>query len=53
MDGVRVDLANGWFLVRASGTEPLVRIYIEGKTEKDVELISKEFMPVIDETIQN
>jgi len=53
LDGVRVDLAKGWFLVRASGTEPLIRIYTEGKTEKDVELISKEFLPVIDDALQN
>jgi len=30
-DGVRVDIGDGsWFLVRASGTEPLVRVYVEG-----------------------
>lgn len=53
LDGVRVDLKGlGWLLVRASGTEPLVRIYIEGKTERDVERISEQYMPVIDETIQ-
>ena len=33
MDGVRVDYSDGWFLVRASGTEPKVRIFSEGKTE--------------------
>ncbi len=33
MDGVRVDYADGWFLVRASGTEPKVRVFSEGKTE--------------------
>ena len=33
MDGVRVDYPDGWFLVRASGTEPKVRIFSEGKTE--------------------
>ncbi len=32
MDGVRVDYSDGWFLVRASGTEPKVRIFSEGKT---------------------
>jgi phosphomannomutase / phosphoglucomutase len=51
LDGVRVDLDHGWFLVRASGTEPLVRIYIEGKTESDVEEISDEYLPTIDETL--
>ncbi|MCE8428340.1 MAG: hypothetical protein J5U19_08145 [Candidatus Methanoperedens sp.] len=32
MDGVRVDYPDGWFLVRASGTEPKVRVFSEGKT---------------------
>ena len=32
MDGVRVDYTDGWFLVRASGTEPKVRVFSEGKT---------------------
>lgn len=34
MDGVRVDYAQGWFLVRASGTEPKVRVFSEGKTRE-------------------
>jgi phosphoglucosamine mutase len=29
VDGVRVELADGWFLVRASGTQPLVRVTAE------------------------
>ena len=54
IDGVRVDLKDrGWFLVRASGTEPLVRIYVEGRTEKDLKLLLDEFKPLFDETIGN
>ncbi len=34
MDGVRADYEDGWFLVRASGTEPKVRVFSEGKTEE-------------------
>jgi phosphomannomutase/phosphoglucomutase len=34
MDGLRVDYTDGWFLVRGSGTEPKVRVFSEGKTEK-------------------
>lgn len=54
MDGVRVDLKNrGWFLARASGTEPLIRIYFEGKSEPDVRHLMDEFLPLIDYTINN
>jgi phosphoglucosamine mutase len=31
LDGVRVDRPDGWFLVRASGTQPLVRITAEAR----------------------
>ncbi len=33
MDGVRVEVDGGWFLVRASGTQPLVRVTAEARTE--------------------
>lgn len=52
VDGIRVDIKNkGWFLVRPSGTEPLIRIYIEGKTENDLKDLLDEFKPLFDETI--
>ena len=31
IDGVRVTLEEGWFLIRASGTQPLVRIAAEAR----------------------
>ncbi|MGM0592006.1 MAG: phosphoglucosamine mutase [Halobacteriota archaeon] len=34
LDGVHVDTGDGWFLVRASGTQPLVRITAEARTEE-------------------
>ncbi|MEF8886747.1 MAG: phosphoglucosamine mutase [Haloarculaceae archaeon] len=35
LDGVRVEREGGWFLVRASGTQPLVRLTAEARTEED------------------
>jgi phosphoglucosamine mutase len=31
MDGVRVTLDDGWFLIRASGTQPLIRVTAEAR----------------------
>jgi phosphomannomutase/phosphoglucomutase len=52
IDGIRVDIkGRGWFLVRPSGTEPLIRTYIEGRTENDLKQLLDEFKPLFDETI--
>jgi len=33
VDGVRLQLAEGWILIRASGTEPIIRLTAEGRDE--------------------
>jgi phosphoglucosamine mutase len=40
IDGIRLSLKEGWLLIRASGTEPFIRVTVEGKTEN----IAKELM---------
>ncbi|MDR2699584.1 MAG: phosphoglucosamine mutase [Nitrososphaerota archaeon] len=40
IDGIRLTLKKGWLLIRASGTEPLIRITVEGKSD----LVAKELM---------
>jgi len=34
-DGVKVSLPNGWFLVRGSNTEPIIRVIAEAEREAD------------------
>jgi phosphomannomutase len=41
IDGVRVDLEDGWFLIRASNTEPAIRVTIESSTPSGLDRIEK------------
>jgi phosphomannomutase len=39
LDGLKLNFEDeGWILFRASGTEPLLRIYVEGRSNEDVKL---------------
>ncbi|MBN1397514.1 MAG: phosphoglucomutase/phosphomannomutase family protein [Bacteroidetes bacterium] len=40
-DGYKLFIENGWVLVRASGTEPLIRFYAEAETPEKVEVLLK------------
>jgi phosphoglucosamine mutase len=46
-DGVRLDEDDGWFLIRASGTEPIVRLTMEYKTKDRLEARKKELTMLI------
>ncbi|MCQ1539168.1 phosphopentomutase/phosphoglucosamine mutase [Methanocalculus taiwanensis] len=41
-DGIRVEKEDGWYLIRASGTEPKVRVTAEGKTTGIAEKLLSE-----------
>ncbi len=53
IDGVKVDLPRGWLLVRPSGTEPLIRMYVEASTEEELDAIIDEFRPLVLDSIKH
>ena len=52
VDGVRLALKDGWLLVRASGTEPLIRLTAEGETLTVANDITKQASAIIRKQIE-
>ncbi len=46
-NGIRVDETDGWFLIRASGTEPYVRLTMEYKSNKKLEKTANRLREII------
>lgn len=53
IDGIRVDFEDGWALIRASNTEPILRLSVEAKTEKRMNEILKEFAEITEKSISH
>ena len=53
MDGVRVDLDQGWVLIRASNTSPILRLTVEANTDELAEQLKKTFESQTLETIDH
>ena len=51
LDGIRLETSTGWVLIRPSGTEPLIRITVEGKTHQDVESIMEKAKKLVTKVI--
>jgi len=52
MDGVRVDFAKGWILIRAANTEPKIRLTIEAENEKEFNILKDKFSKILEDEIQ-
>jgi phosphomannomutase len=50
-DGVKVSLPSGWFLVRASNTEPIIRVIAEAEREADARVIIERVYSRVQECV--
>ncbi len=51
VDGVKVDMPEGWVHLRKSNTEPIIRLYAEAGSSEEAERIAGEAMQTISELI--
>ena len=52
LDGVRVDFDDGWVLVRASNTTPIIRITSEAVDEKTRDGFLNKYMKIVEDEIK-
>lgn len=53
MDGIRVNLAEGWILIRPSNTSPIIRLTIEANNEIILKDLATRFTKKIQKIIEN
>ena len=49
LDGLSVNFKDSWFNIRASNTEPLLRLNAEAKTEDELDSLVKKVTAIIGE----
>lgn len=52
IDGIRLTMTKGWVLVRASGTEPLIRVKVEAQNTQEAERIMEKCMNLVHKVIK-
>ena len=52
LDGVRVSLSDGWFLLRPSGTQPLVRVTAEARDAETSESLLAEARGIVESAVE-
>ncbi len=51
-DGVKIYADKGWVLIRASGTEPIIRCYAESYSQKEAEQLSKWGVDLVNDSMR-
>ncbi len=46
-DGLKIEFENGWVQIRRSNTEPVIRIYAEGRTNTEAESIADTVINIV------
>ena len=52
LDGIRIDLDDGWALIRASNTSPILRLTVEADNKDALKDISKKFLKITLDVIE-
>ncbi len=53
LDGVRIDMENGWVLIRPSQTEAMLRLTIEANDESNLRKLDEEFSQLVENEIKS
>ena len=51
-DGLRIDFVNHWVHFRKSNTEPIIRIIVEGESQKEAEVLADKYFNDIKELLK-
>ena len=51
-DGLRIDFFNHWVHFRKSNTEPIIRIIVEGESQKEAEMLAEKYFNDIKELLK-
>ena len=46
-DGMKIEFKNGWVQIRKSNTEPIMRIYAEGKTAGEADALANRVIDIV------